>query len=384
MKPGWLTTGAWYGFFFLAMGALLPFWPLWLADWGLSEAEVGAYLAAAVAARVAAGALIPWIVDATGAPRRGLAVVAALAGLIFAAHSMAETRAALMLVTLASAAMVAGALPIADALSLRAAARGGFAYAPARSVGSAAFLIANLACGGAVAWFGSDAALWWIALSFAPLVWLGWRHPGGAGAPVPRPRLAEAATLMRSRVFLLTMLGGACLQGSHSVLYTYGSIHWRAQGIGDGTIGALWAFGVALEVALMVFAGKRLIERTGPAGAMALAGAAGLARWGLMTLDPSLLWLWPLQAMHAVTFTAAFLGALAMVERTAPASLSATAQGMVGAMAGGLAMAAGGGAASLAYPAFGGGAYWIGAALSAVGLAASLALIRRSRLTSCE
>lgn len=380
-RPGWGATAAFYGFFFLAMGAHLPFWPLWLADWGLTEAEVGLYTALAVAVRVVFGVAIPWAADRAGAPRRTLALVAAAAATLFLAHEVISPegggRPLLIAATLASAIALAGVLPIVDALSLRAAARGGFAYAPARAVGSFAFLLATLACGWAVSRWGSGAALWWIALSLAPLAWLGLVHPGGAGAPLPRPRLAEAGRLAASRAFALTMIAGASLQGSHAVLYSYGSIHWRSQGIDDATIGALWAFGVALEVALMVFAGRALIDRLGPAGAMALAGAAGALRWGLMTLDPAEAWLWPLQGLHAITFTAAFLGAIAMVERIAPESLAATAQGLVGATAGGAVMAAAGFAAAAAYPAYGAGAYWIGVALSLVGLAAAAALMRR-------
>lgn len=387
-RPGWSRTALFYWFFFLAMGAHLPFWPLWLADWGLTEAEVGAYTAAAVAARVVFGAVIPWAADRAGAPRRALALIsAASAALILAHEAIAPVvagaegagagRALLLLATLASAAAMAGIMPIADALSLRAAERGGFAYAPARAVGSFAFLVATLACGWAVARWGSDAALWWIVITLAPMIWLGYAHPGGAGAALPRPDFGEMAALMRARPFLLTMIAGASLQGSHAVLYSYGSIHWRGQGIDDQTIGALWAFGVALEVILMIFAGRWLIERLGAAGAMALSGAVGVLRWACMTLDPGLLWLWPLQGLHAITFTAAFLGALAMVRAIAPESLSSTAQGLAGATAGGVVMAGAGFAAAAAYPAFGAGAYWIGAALSLVGLVAALALRRR-------
>ena len=57
--PGWLHTSAFYGFTFLALGAHLPFWPLWLSDWGLTEAEIGAYTAVSIGARVVAGAAIP-------------------------------------------------------------------------------------------------------------------------------------------------------------------------------------------------------------------------------------------------------------------------------------------------------------------------------------
>lgn len=374
--PGWLHTSAFYWFTFLALGAHLPFWPLWLADWGLTEAEIGAYTAISIGARVVAGAALPWLADRAGAPRRALALLGLAAVLIFIAHFFIQTRPVLLAATIGAASVMAGGLPIADALSLRAAKRGGFAYATARAMGSAAFLAANLLCGLAVARWGTQATLWWLVLSLLPLIWLGWRHPGGAGAPLPTPKLAEAGRLLRSPAFLATMLAGAASQGGHAVLYAYGSIHWRAQGIGDGTIGALWALGVALEVALMIFAGKWLIDRLGPAGALALSGAAGMLRWGVMTLDPSLIWLWPLQALHAITFTAAFLGVIAMVHRLAPESLAATAQGLAGAMAGGVAMAIGTFAAAWAYPLYGGGAYWIGAGMAAAGLCVAIYLMR--------
>lgn len=376
IKPGWLHTSAFYGALFLALGAHLPFWPLWLSDWGLSEAEVGLYLSASIAARIVLGVALPVIADAMSAPRRTLAVAAAIGVAIFASHAWIETRPVLFIATMATAAVTAGTLPIADALSLRAAERNGFAYATARSVGSAAFLAASIFCGLAVAKYGSGAVLWWIILASVPLIWLGWRHPGGAGAPVARPKIREATRLLRSPAFVAAMIAGAALQGAHAPLYAYGSIHWRAMGIDGGTIGALWAFGVAVEVAVLALFGKALIDRLGAPGAFILSACASLIRWAAMTLDPSLAWLWPLQALHGLTFTAAHLGAIAFVHAAAPAHLAATAQGLVGAMAGGALMATGSFLAAAIYPDFGAGAFWIGFVFSAVGLVAAIALRR--------
>ena len=36
-----------------------------------------------------------------------------------------------------------------------------------------------------------------------------------------------------------------------------------------------------------------------------------------MTFDPGLIWLWPLQALHGLTFTAAHLGVMAFVQAAA-------------------------------------------------------------------
>ncbi|MEM7268416.1 MAG: MFS transporter [Pseudomonadota bacterium] len=374
IRPGWTTTAGWYGFFFLFGGAHLPFWPLWLADWGLSAAEIGTYTAAGVAARVAFGVFLPWIADVVSAPRRVLASLCLIASAIYFAHIWIETRPLLLAATIGASAALAGALPIGDALALRAAERGPFTYATARSVGSAAFLFANLACGLAVARYGSEAAIWWIALSLAPLIWLSWRHPGGAGAQIGGARLSEAARLLKAPAFIAALIASAATMGSHAVIYAYGSIHWRAQGIGDEVIGALWAFGVAVEVVVMAVFGAAMIARLGVAGSLMLGGAVGVVRWAAMTLDPSLFWLWPLQALHSLTFTATHLGLMAFIAAAAPVRLASTAQGLASSLAGGVLMAGATALAALIYPIYGAGAFWLAAGLAALGVAAAVLL----------
>ena len=48
-----LLTAAYYGVMFAALGAHLPYWPVWLEHWGLTTAEIGWYLGAATVARIA-------------------------------------------------------------------------------------------------------------------------------------------------------------------------------------------------------------------------------------------------------------------------------------------------------------------------------------------
>ena len=43
-RPG-LHTGGFYLAFYMATGALVPFWPLWFSRWGLTPGEVGVYTA---------------------------------------------------------------------------------------------------------------------------------------------------------------------------------------------------------------------------------------------------------------------------------------------------------------------------------------------------
>ncbi|MEO1276213.1 MAG: MFS transporter, partial [Pseudomonadota bacterium] len=81
-----------YGALFAALGAHLPFWPLWLADWGLSPGEVGLYITLGFATRVIAGIAFPMLADRLDARRVVLSALAAFAALVFALHLFIDAR----------------------------------------------------------------------------------------------------------------------------------------------------------------------------------------------------------------------------------------------------------------------------------------------------
>ncbi len=76
------------------------------------------------------------------------------------------------------------------------------------------------------------------------------------------------------------LLAASCVQASHALYYSFGSLHWRAQGIPAGAIGALWSVGVVAEVALFAVSG-RVIAYCGTARLLMLAGLAATLRWAL-------------------------------------------------------------------------------------------------------
>lgn len=378
-RPGMHTAGV-YVTYFASLGAHMPFWTLWLGDWGLSAGQIGLYTALGVAARVGAGLMIPALADRLDARRNTAAACAGVAALLFLAHLGIGSEAVLLAATVSTGAAMAGIGPIAEALGLAAARAHGFAYAHARGLGSAGFLVANLAAGVLIARLGVDVALWWIVVCLSLVAALMLRHPGGrrVAGQIP-PDLREIRALILNPTFALFVATAAAIQASHSVLYAYGSIHWRALGLSEGRIGALWAASVAAEIALMLSVGGRAVARLGPVTAMALGAAAGLLRWGGMMADPTGWALWPLQALHAGTFALAHLGAMAFIARAVPPRFGAAAQGAMGAMAVGIGLALGMAAAALVYPALGGLTYAIGLLFSALGLALCTCLGRAWR-----
>ena len=118
--------------------------------------------------------------------------------------------------------------------------------------------------------------------------------------------------------------------------------------------------------------------RVGPIALLVLGGAGALVRWGVMAFDPAPIWLPLLQCLHALSFGATHLGAMAFMLRAAPAEIGATAQGYL-AVAQGLAMAAAMGLAGLLYARYGNLAYAAMAVMAASGAASAFAALRLAK-----
>ena len=219
---------------------------------------------------------------------------------------------------------------------------------------------------------------WGSLLSFL-LLWASanfWQMLQAGSAPPRRLKLSDAASLAHSPSFLLFLVAASAIQSSHALFYAFGTIHWRAQGIADGTIGALWSLGVIAEIALFAVSG-RVLASWGAGKLLLAAAIAGIARWSLMAVDPPLFVTFLLQCLHAFSFGAAHLAAMYFLTEAVPDDRSATAQGIYSASVAGLGL----GLVTLAcgplYRSLGGEAYAVMALLALVGLLCTALLMRR-------
>lgn len=372
-----LVTGTVYAALFSAFGIQLMFWPLWLEDWGLTPGEVGFFTTLGFVARILGGFATPILADRLGARRAVLALLSAISGVTILAHGLVGEPALLLGLTFVTGLALGGLVPLGEAMGMSAAHQHGFGYARPRAVGSLAFLVTGLAAGWLLARTGADALLLWHGLALLVLAALALVHPGGGNAGEAAPGLSDIARLFRDPTFLLFVLAANLGQASHAVLYTYGSLHWRALGIDGASIGALWAWGVAVEVAMMLSVGGAMVARLGPVGAMQLAAVAGIVRWVAMAFDPMGPTLWTLQALHALSFGAGHLGAIAFLGLAVPDRLAAAAQGAYGGLVNGALVALGMLGASALYPTLGGAVYGLAALFSLASLVALTALRAR-------
>jgi MFS transporter, PPP family, 3-phenylpropionic acid transporter len=361
-------------------GVTLVFLPRWLeAARGLTGAEIGAVLSLAQLARIVTGPAIAHWADGAADRRTPLRVLSIATIAAFAAFFLAQGFWQLLFFGFLALSLSAAMTPLIEAATLRATADGKLPYGVARSIGSIAFIFANVIGGILVARFGPIATVVWILCSLITVIASSWLAlppdppPPHAVAP-PKVGGSRIASLLKSRRFVIMLLACGLIQSAHAFYYGFSTLVWREQGMPADIIGVLWAFGVAVEV-LFLLCLPPIEKRVSPEALILIGAFGAVGRWICMGFAPVGFVLWPLQALHALSFAAAHIGAMRLIFREAPESAAATAQTLYSGLSAGLLM----GLATLwsgaLYDAVGARGYWAMAAIAAAGGALALLLI---------
>ena len=372
-----------YAALFLVVGCYLPYLPVWL-DWrSLDAGEIAVILAAPLFTRILVTPLIGFAADLVGGRRSiviGLAWGSLLSFLLLWAASGFWQ---MLFATILLAVNWTTITPLVETVAVGLLRTGALDYGRVRLWGSLSFIAASLGSGVIIGSIGPGVVLPLLVAGTVLLVLgahllpreLGER--ARAGPSVLRGlNFADAFGLMRAPLFLLFLLAASLIQASHAVYYSFGTLHWRAQGIPDGAIGVLWSVGVIAEVALFAVSG-RVIAYCGTARLLMLAGLAATLRWGVMAFDPPLWIIFPLQTLHAMSFGAAHLAAIHFLTHAVPENRAATAQGVYAAVVAGLVLGTVTIASGPLYSALAGAAY---GAMSLLALAGAAGAYRLTEL----
>lgn len=367
--------GVFYAAMFAAIGIHMPFWPLWLADRGLSPAEIGWIVAATYLAKVIVNPVVGHMVDRRGDRRGPMVALASAAAVAWLAHALADGFWIILAVTTVSVGLWAAIMPLGESLAMMSVTRHRLDYGRVRLWGSLAFIAAASAAGRLLVDTPPSALMWLVAGGLAATA-LACRGLPDERASAPPGRPAPLGQLLTSAPFLL-FLGAASLnQAGHTVYYAFSTIHWKAAGISDDTIGLLWSEGVLAEIVLFAFSGA-VMRRVGPGTLLVVAAACAVARWLALAASVEVPVLAAVQLLHAATFGCAHLAAMHFIQRAVPAGLSARAQALYSATAMGLAPGLMSPVTGWLYATLGGSAFLVMAGFAACAAAAAWALARR-------
>jgi PPP family 3-phenylpropionic acid transporter len=302
-----IRSGLFGAAIFVGVGIYLPFFPLWLADRGLSGPEIGAILAAPLFARIP---LTPVLTGyAERFPNLGVAsaVYAFIAGLMLALLIPASGFWPILLFWTA-AYLLWNVLPaLLDAIILVGVRHHGIDYARVRLWASVGFVAASLAAAVVADRTSGDVVFALLVASFF----------AGAAVALLLPHVSSSAVAAEPHglrrafadpVLRWSILAGGLALGSNGAYYAFGSLYWAAHGFAPGVIGALFAFSVVAEVAL--FWAAKLLPSLDARRLLILAAAGAVIRWILFPFATTTATAFALQTLHALTFGAAHLGVM--------------------------------------------------------------------------
>ncbi|WP_119391273.1 MFS transporter [Taklimakanibacter lacteus] len=370
-------------FLFLGLGVQLPFLPLWLADRGLSTAEIAAVLSGQILIRTFGAPLGTFLADRYGRPILLMRLGALLCAASYFLLDFMTGFAAIFLVAVLASVFLSPVGPIAENFAIVESAKRGLDYGRQRLWASVSFIIGTLVSGFALEWLDTSRAVLLIAVSYLALAAAGFvlpdqrrRKSKTEEAPaIVRPK--DVLQLFRARSFVIFLVAVSLAQASHALLYGFGSLHWEQLGHAKATIGILWGIGVVAEVVFFFFSG-RLIPSFMPIALIIAGCLAGVLRWIVTAFDPALWLLMPLQVLHALTFALVHFGTLHFLMQNVPERLRNSAQGLYAACSAGLFMMIATAIAGPLFDAFAGGAYLAMAVMSALAAALAVQVMRIS------
>lgn len=372
-----------YMLLFGASGVSLPFAGLWFSARGLDGAAIGAMLAAPMLGRIVTGPVLAVWADGFRRRRTPIAFLGLAMAAGYGGAWLLEWLPVRALCWFVGATAAAALIPLTDVLTLRLAARDGFTFALPRGFGSAAFVLANVGMGAVLLKAPVDAVVIWITTLGVGIALVGAlvlpAEPVGEGAPIRGlDRFKGMGRLLRDPVFMTVIFAVGAVQSAHAFQYGFSAILWKAQGISEAVTGQLWAFGVVVEIALMwAFEPWRRKVGIGPWSLLVTGSVVAVIRWTAMAFAPPLWLLWPLQALHSLTFAATFLAGVQLVERLAPRDSQTAAQTLSSVLSGGVLIGAATAISGPLYDRYGAGGYIAMAVMAGAGLVAALSLRRR-------
>lgn len=311
--PYWRLSNV-YFFYFAALGALVPYWGLYLQSLGFGAVEIGSLTAILMATKIVAPYIWGWLGDHLGHRMRivqmaSLVSVAAFT-LMFWVDSFWAIAAAMTLFSF----FWNASLPQFEVVTLNYLGDQARRYALLRVWGSIGFILTVLLLGWLVDRQGPA-----VVLTVVWMIYLGiWLASLAVRDPDPEPHPHEQPSILkvlRQPAVLAFFVAVFLMQLSHGPYYAFYTIYMTDQGYSKTLIGGLWALGVAAEVAVFMVM-HHLLDRFGAARVLVVSLSFAALRWVLVGVFPLELWVMLLaQLMHAATFGTFHSAAISLTQR---------------------------------------------------------------------
>ncbi|MDQ6981782.1 MAG: MFS transporter [Mariprofundus sp.] len=321
-----------YAAYFAAMGLILPFFPVYLHGLGLDTVMIGFMTGLLALAKVIAP---PWIghtldSQSENSVHQFIVIASCMAAVTALAIGLAQNLYLMALMVLLFGAFWAAILPLTDGLSVSVSESEMADYGRLRVWGSFGFVLTSLSGG---LWLvGPNITVFPIILAMLMLV----LAFAAQGFPKLKPPIDRCSGRLKfSKSFYLLLAIALIMQISHGAYYGFFSLYLAEAGFSGWQIGLYWAIAVIAEIVLM-WRWSRALQQAAPAVVFSTCLLLTALRWLGIGLTTDAMLLVGLQLLHAASFAAFHVTAIAWVKRLGPKTRHGAAQGLYSAAGFGL------------------------------------------------
>jgi PPP family 3-phenylpropionic acid transporter len=379
IPPFYWRLSGFYLFYFASLGALIPYWSLYLKSNGYDVDQIGEIIAILMGTKIIAPNIWGWIADHTGHRMRVIRLASLLSIVIFCAVFVRTDYWWMAMVMFGFSFFWNANLPQFEAATLNHLGKATQRYSAIRLWGSLGFILAVVVMGDVLEMQGAD-VLPVVVASLLVGIWLfSLITPDAPSAHSHEDSRGFREVLAEPRVVALLII---CflLQASHGPYYAFYSVYLEDNGYGRGLIGQLWALGVLAEVVVFMFMHKWL-PKIGAARLLALSLLLTAVRWVLIGFyvenHPVMFFA---QLLHAASFGLYHASAISLIHAYFPGRLQGRGQALYSSLSFGAGGAVGALASGYSWQTLGPSyVFTVASVLCLLGLGFGLRLIRLDR-----
>jgi len=311
--PYWRLSG-FYFFYFAFVGAMSPFWGLYLQSLAFNAFQIGVLMSLLQVMRIFAPNIWGHIADRTGR-RTAIVQIAAIGSvLVFAGVFAGNGFWWLFAVMAALSFFWSASLPLVEAMTLSHLGERSDAYGRIRLWGSVGFIVMVVGLGHAFDHVSIGWLPWAVLAVMLGIVAFARVIPEAEILPHAGDHIPVWTVLKRPEVASLL---AACLlmAVTHGPYYTFYSIYLVDHGYGKSTVGWLWSLGVLCEIGVFLVI-PRIFARVTPRKLILASFALAVLRFLVIAWGVELAWLvWGAQTLHAFTFGTFHAAAVALIHQ---------------------------------------------------------------------
>lgn len=311
--PYWRLSG-FYWFYFASLGALVPYWGLYLKSQGFDARDIGTLMAIIMATKIISPNIWGWIADRTGQRMRIVRIGCLFAVFSFAGVFLHQGFWWLVLVMLLFSFFWNAALPQFEATTFNHLGDQVHRYSNIRLWGSIGFIISAAALGPVLDTQGAQILPVILIVLFSGIWFASLAVPEQAAGYLPL--VHESLLQIIKKPAVLALLAVCFLmQMSHGPYYTFYTIYMEDYGYSRFIIGQLWALGVIAEVVVFLFM-HLLMPRFGVRRLLLSSLFLASCRWLMIGMFPqSLVLVIAAQILHAASFGIYHACAIQLIHR---------------------------------------------------------------------